>query len=1310
MTEIKPDNTLQNTSGTNPIRTLLKIADDGTIPGGKLTIDATVLASIDPKKVIPAILIKAFNNLPIVITNAKANPITDGEDVIITGTSGFRFITSGLATTATLKMVDDNVQALFALTVIGAIPPPTPWKFSDSFPDLPTVVDVSQPDAKPTSPLDAIMMANAQFMVSTFEQTVEGQTLIAGINFRADMSPTGILSVFETIVGGKGILKLQGTINVPSATTITPPLLPGQFPWSPKGTPPGINLMAGLSVDPIEIGSMSFAADLFRVYSAATAEWFGKNDTFKTTVAYTGELDIPSAKTKVGLTALTPPGAGTAKLIGNFADSPLGNFSQLVDIIGISDVLDSFPDAIKNGDLGGLGIQGANVTVGFNKKLDVRGVSITIGMPKLNWEIWPDRFEVDSASVRIDVQNPFDSKTRRLDIQVRGQVVVEGVKIAIVAQKADNFTITASLPDGFNIPLSQLMENFAPGIPPVSDLDINTLNLTVTPGKFFSIMLMMAQKPKPWVIPLGVTTLEFSDVGMFLLQPSGADLSGSFSGTAKIAGVSLTARYDIPGTIIVRGDFPNVSLSDIVSFFLQQKIDVPSGFDISFTQSFVIIQKKGADYKFELGTVIDKIGSLAFVLEKNAAGWGVAAGLQIELDQLDNLSGGVGDSVKAFTSWFPFQTFTLAISTLKDQSFVFPGFQKFNQSSLGKSKITLPAIAQGIQPGFFLYTSTTFTKQNKTLGALIDLLKIPEGTQLDAFVAYLTQKKQFQLGISLTTFLTPVKGENDRVCSGQSGFDNGCLTGTIMAVVGGADEFAFSIIAAIKTVLDGNNLEFDIVLSVVANGVFVSGTLKEEKPLEFGPLQLGGLALELGISFDGLPSFGFAAELMVEDLFDSTLAVLVNTTNPAESMIAGALSDLTLGDVVDKLVGKAEKGLPEPIKKALDEVGIFGTEDGAFSVPKGDEADALEDALNNFDGETIQDDFVKFGKLPSFPSTSEGLMIFNDADHGKWFITEQAGAGSSATVTHWQLAKNKKGDIDVSREAQLYFVPSPAGVNIGTFFYPQGMSISGRIEFLFYNVDVDIDIEVNKGFKVDAKMDKISLGSDNLFSIAAEEGSGGPEVSIATFNQPAEPKQFQKPHFFINGEMTILGSKSGIFVDIDSSGANFKIEGSSLGGVFKGSLEGNFNAKKVDIGGDISVGIKDIDLGKLGTWKIDTGVFAKADIFADIDKGKYGAMFDAGFELGGKTHSIGEVSLDITTGKLKDLAGEFFKKVEAFLKKLFTDPKVWADLAGKVLGWAEDKVRGVLKDVFGLSGKDANDILSAISAFCPIVTAVNVLG
>ncbi|KAA5533715.1 hypothetical protein F0919_14375 [Taibaiella lutea] len=1296
-----------NAPSVATIRTLLNIADDGSIAGGIVSIGATTLQSIDGAGVIPQLITLAYSTNTIVINEAKANPVSEGTNVIINGTGTFNFTPDSVAVTMTLSIVNNNVQALLQYEMIPATPPTTPWKFSDSFPKLPTLMNGTLPDAAVISPLDQLQMSDAQFLLSTYEQTVNDIALSVGVNFSAALTPTGVLGIFENLIG-TGQMIISGTVNSPDASQKSTPLGQNEFPWNQTGIVPGINLMADLNVAAFQLGSMTFSADYFRVYSPASTDWQANNSTYNVTVGYTGAFDIPSAQANIGVAVVTPPGTDAAQLVADFTNSPIGDFSKLVDILGINNALSLFPSEVQSGNLGGLGIQNASVSLAYNKSIVVSAVSVSVGMPQIDWKVWPGVFEVISVMAEFDVQNPFDDTNRAIDINVTGTVEVAGTTVTISAVKSNNFTVTASVPDGFNVPLSTLMESYAPGIPPVSDLAIDTLQLAVSPGNFYSFTLAMAQQPQPWVIPLGVTQLEFSDVNLFLLKQSAGDLSGNFSATAQIAGVTLNASYDIPGTVVIRGDFPSVTLSEIVSFLLQQQLQLPDGFDLTFTDSYIILQKSGSDYQLQLGTVIDNIASLAFVLEKGTTGWGVAVGLQIELSQLGNLPGGISGSVQTFADWFPFQTFTLAISTIQDQNFSFPGFQTFNQPSLGTSKITLPAIAQGIQPGFFLYTSTVFTRKNNILGALIDLIKIPEGTQLDGFIAYLTEKKQFQLGISISTFLTPDSDVSKRTCTGDAGYLNGCLTGTLMFVGGGGGDFGVSLMATVKTIIDSNNVEFDLIIAVVENGVFISGSMHVQQPISFGPLQLGGLAIELGISFEGLPSFGFSAELEVDDLFDSSLSVLINSENPSECMIAGALSNLTLDDVVSKLAGTTgDSGLDDILKQ----ISISGTSNGAFQVPAGSEANTLIDSLNNFNGQNISNDFVTYGKLPSFPTSSDGMMIFNNADSGKWYITEQAGAGSNSTITHWQVIKDQNtGALNVSREAQFYFVPAPAGVNIGTFFYPQGMSISGNIKFLFIDIDVDIDIALNKGILVDAEMEPITFISTNLFSITAQNGSGGPQLSLCTYSQPNAPQGFQDPHFFISGKVTVLGAGNSVFVNINSSGAQFLLSGSTLGGFFSGTLTGTFNENDLQVGGQINIGIGSIDLGPLGTWNIDTGVNAGANIYAHLQGGTAGADFSAGFELGGNQYSIGTLSLNINTGKLSDLPAAVFNAVKDFLVNLFTDPKKWAEMAAKVLNWVEDQVTSVLESAFGLSESDAKAILSALGLFCPIITAVNILG
>lgn len=1286
------------------IRKILNIADDGKITGNQVVIDANTFAAIDPNKVIAQMLLIAFSDRAVTITEASANPLdAASKDVIINGRSGFVLGTS-LPVTLTLSLDKDGyIQALFAFKMIGDKATNKSWKFSTSFSTLPTVFNYEMLGETQVSPLDTLLLTNASFLVTSYATTFNKINIEPGISFCSDVQPSKVFSVFQILLSQLGPFTLSGPINLPTTTSPDEkPLLPNQYPWQLDKTPLGINLEIPLNIDPIKLGSaMTITLDRFHIYSPTSVAWMGRNPTYVPVIAFSGEIDIPSANAKVEMTVLSPIGSDEVEVIADFGSSKLLSLDKLADITGASNLLKSMPQQIQDisSGLGQLQIMQAGVIVGLvNKVPAVLQSTIVIGMPQLNWKIWDPYFEVKSISSRFTVQSPF--KNPELDITVTGKVDIAGVPFTISAAKTENYTASVSLSEKVNLPLKKLMQDYVDGIAPPSDLTIDAMTLTVSPGQFYSFLLMMAQQPNPWVIDIGIAKLQFSDIELFVLKPASGSLSGTFAATASLAGLTLSARYDIPGDIMIRAELPSIKLSQIIPAFINDVVKLPKGFDLDFTQSYILMQKVGSDYKLELGTVIEQFGSLAFVVEKADSGWGVAAAIQITTAQISKLQG-VGSFVQTFESWFPFDSFVLAISSLKDTSFTFPSFKQFNNSALGTSKITLPASVQGIDKGFFLYTNTTFTRKNKILGALIDLLGIPEGTQLQAMLAFLAAKEEIQLGVSLTTFLTPLKDVSQRTCQGDLAYKNTCLTGTLFVDIGGSDGFTFGVSATVKTILQSTNVAFTIELGVMANGIFVSGTMDNQQPLEFGPLKLGGVALELGISYEGIPSFGFAAEIDVAGAFNSSIAVLMDANNPANSMIAGAVSNINLKDVVQKMLGKLSEDIPSELLDVLATVGIKGTKHGSFSV-SGTQATDFSKALDNFDGNVISQVFTSTGKQSSFPSSSEALMLFVDTPGKQWYITQKG----STMLTHWQLSKAANGNIDVSKEAQFYFVPNPAGSSIGKFHYAQGMQISGEIDFLFIELDVDIEMRVSTGIKIDAELEKIVLGTEKLFSITAAKGSGGPQVSIATFTQPSEPKEFQKPHFFINGKIETLGISRSAFININSSGAQFELKGDLIPAIITGDLSGSFDSSgSLDVKGDVFAGIQDIDLGPLGKFKIETGVKAAAAIWANAKD--FGASVAGGFELAGKNYNLPKLTLDINTQDFTKLPELFFDEVKKFLKDLFTDPKEWAKIASRALGWGTSEISGVLSDVFGLPKDEIDTILKTV--LCPVGTALGSL-
>ena len=91
--------------------------------------------------------------------------------------------------------------------------------------------------------------------------------------------------------------------------------------------------------------------------------------------------------------------------------------------------------------------------------------------------------------------------------------------------------------------------------------------------------------------------------------------------------------------------------------------------------------------------------------------------------------------------------------------------------------------------------------------------------------------------------------------------------------------------------------------------------MKVEEPLQIGPVQVGDLALVIGVSYELVPSFGFAATLAIGQT-QASLAVFANGNNPSQSMFAGAVTDITLKDVVDTFTGGVVSGIDDVLDKA----------------------------------------------------------------------------------------------------------------------------------------------------------------------------------------------------------------------------------------------------------------------------------------------------------------------------------------------------------------------------------------------------------
>ncbi len=1241
--------------------------ENGTLKTDQITIASNTLTSN-----LGSLLAYCYDNQPLVIRRAEfVSADADNNRVTIKGQSTFLNVAQ-LETEAHFSIdTQGQVQLFLKYALIGNEPLPNRWKFSTSFPNLPKVPDQNEAAYFDRAtqgiiqsmivPLDGLILFNSFFVVVSQPQKEPalGVDLQWGINFVGYLRPQGYLAIIETLFAHTAQLTVFGTIRRPRPTE-TPQQLAlqyasslerFQYPWSvvddfPNGLP-GILLQVALDIDYTIINDkLKFRGETLYLYTPLDDSWLllNTNPNFVPIQAYVGSIELSGTGITVDVVSPIQIGVDELTIIGTFEGVSLHNLSQLVGLTGTGESpLQQLPTEIQNlGDqFGKLELINTRVDIEYATitSVNVSYISFTIGMPELKWHVWDEHFVIDNIYCAFDILYPLSTITdpdigRDLRVVVYGRLEIEQVPFAVYASNQDGFTVYAEMAEKQTLPLKKIMEIYAPGVPPPSDLTINIFRVGIAPQKAYSMALAMAQEPEPWVLPIGPSSLTIADVAISFVYPKGGPIQGSVSGIAEFGNFArLSIVYDLPGDIIIRGGVPEITLSQMVSRLCNESIEFPGGFDLTFLNSSVLIQKQNSNLVFQFATTLEGFGSLAFEARKIPSGWGFAFGLAISTGEMSKLQG-LGDFVSIFEEWFPFRQMVLIISSFKDSAYQFPNFQQFDNRALSQStKITLPAAVQGIDRGFYFYGKLIFDRKNKILAALIDLLKIPEGTELDLMMAYLIDQKRFQLGVSLVTYLTPSQ-------TSTSDYVRTRLVGTLFADIGGGDGLQFGLSATLKTLIQGTEVDFNVTLATVSSGFFVSGTMDTKRPIDFGPFQLADVAIELGISYSTLlPSFGFAASLEVEGLFHSSIAVLIDTTKPSQSMAAGSLSDLTLQKIVDKLVGEPDD-VPTWLNDVLAEVSISGPEEGAFSIPV-PTAVIMATALNEFDGPLIAQTFQTYGKLSVFPSSSEDLTIFRDDNGRQWYVTSLTGAGESSLIEHYQLHQNEQtGEIDVTREAQFYCVLDPAGSWIGKFYYGPGIKISGVLEFLLLKVEVDVEINQNRGIKIDAHMDPIVLLHKQFFSITQlDDLTQGPYLSLLTYQNGTT-----EPHFHVDGQITLLGQGFGIKVNITKEGLDFRIE-RSVFGVVTFTLYGTVDdPENFSIGGSISVDFSDSPVEILGLDKVVNEI-ADANVEIGVRNGTPFAT--ASFHVLGEGV---EINFEIEDGFTK--VEELFREgIEAAFKK-----------------------------------------------------------
>ncbi|MCG8436265.1 MAG: hypothetical protein MJA83_19785, partial [Gammaproteobacteria bacterium] len=1077
-----------------------------------------------------------------------------------------------------------------------------------------------------------------------------------GVNFVSAMKPQGALGVLEYALKDDTALNIYGNIRTPLATDITPALKPRERIWNCP-VAPGIHLQAPLNLD-FNLGKMRFSDAMLRIYSPPSTHWLQKNTDFQATHGYDGKLEIPSAGIEIDISADLQWGMPEALFYAQCKGVTLGKLEHLLDIAGTDKLLSHLPKDLQKAVavLDTLELTSVFMDVGLANEIPVlNGVAFTISMPDLNWKIWKNKLVMENISCRFEIDDPFGvykpaasskSYTPSITVIASGTVEIEGMPVNVTASSADDFTLYASLGKKQSIPLKKLMQSYTPGVPAPSDLTVDSMVATIAPSEFYAMSMALADKPKPWSLPVGHPNLSISDVHLNFQYPAGGSVSGSFGGTLNFSeDANMIMRYDIPGNFVIRGNFPPVKLSHLIDTLCNQHTTLPKGFDLEFGVSSFLIQEHNDNMTFQFATELEGLGSFAFeALQSGPNQWGFAAGLDLSAGNPSNVAG--LSAIGRFEKAFKLEKFLLVASSLENPAFNFPDLAQFNNPSISAKQLSLPGKG-GLIPGLNLFAEWTLDTKDKKQKLLKKLLGLDPTLDITLQVGE-NPEKDAKLFVKFGSKLNGHPFDVEFGAMVQSGELGLFLTGTI-------------------TVKIQKQLQtFDVTMLFVEDGALISADMTGTTAIHFGPLQLSDLGIEIGVDWEGVPSLGISASLDIGN-FDSSFAIFFDSTDPAKSLLAGAVSDLTLGDVVDTMIGKAA---PSAIDHVLDKIGIKGTQQ--FQIPG-----SLANDLDHLKFDQVSAAFKKNGGI-QIPASSAKVHLIIDTKGSVWYLTDLT------TLRHYELRKKGK-QIQVSIEAQFYCAPQ--STSIGTKTFPQGFYINGAIEFLNFEAQATIDISANKGVAIDAQMDKIIIGKESLFCLKAEKGKGGPKVSAATFNRPRFPvKELRPAHFYINGCLEMLGISEGIYISLSEHGFEFELETElpavelDISGTFAGSHH-------LEVEGDIKVGLGTINLGSLGKIHLNT------DAEGSLDIRVYGntitATVKASFEALGKTHNIGTCKLDINTAALTKLPETLSKEAEQILGKYFQTVLKEVKTAEQKVKQLDNKIDSLRKSI--KRGQDAND-------------------
>ena len=1120
--------------------------------------------------------------------------LAQGDDAVtITGTGRGPF--AGMSVVASFAPSDDDVSVVVTGTSHGS------WSFGAAFPSL------------ADSPLGKLAVLDGATLVL---RTLPADPIPAGLQFQGSVSVAGPFLQVAKLVGSVPSLGFSGPITFTSGAPVFALKAPVTAPFS-LGPLSNLGFTAVLNSDGTS-GSMELdttvvvnlangqatlpAALKFGgaspVHLVVTAPKLGAAMPWTPGAIMDGMGYVHIANPSgVSIADLLPFGLG-ANLQALMPPPNLYDPSNYLSLDSIDFSIDPAKPALES-----VTFQlSSSLTWSIDSKVLIGGIAITL--------------VVDNSSGK---PKPSGTLTGTIAIGNQGSICTLDVTAAI-----PNATFSGTLDPNSNQPnVSDLVKYFLGdfGLPTIT---LSNLQFSATPSS--SIYSISAGFTSDWSINIGEHGLAIT--GATVELDKGKDgLSGSIKGSLVLdQNNKFDAVYTLPGDFSISAQIPSIALSKVVAVLCKPLDITPPGFDFSLTDSTVLLQKTGSDYKFLLGTQLDKYGSAAFVVQDEGGTWRYAFGLDLAMNEISAVPALA--ALKVIDDVFGLDELLIIIGTITDAGFTFPALSEFDNPHITGKKISSGGWQKGLVVGLNIYALLDPVK-SKALGWLCKLIGFS--------------------GTFATTVSVPFNPDNGtQLTASVSGGINSNMpiSGAIVAKLMG-ETVSVGLQATIPTSIAGQKVTFTIEGDIEPNGVFLSGSTPDT--ITFVVVSLGGLAIELGVDDEGIPSIGFAGTIKVKD-FDSSIAIFLNSANPAQSMFAGSISDVSLDQVLTPLIGLAPGSVPKPIVDVLNKFQVKGTAE--FTIDG-----SLATALGDRNATPIITAFQDSSAHISLNPDPRNISILSGGSDSSWALTDLA------AMAHYHLKKTN-GTITVTKEVQTKFVPQ--ATQIGNLpVVPAGYALSGELDVFGITGIVDIDIEPSVGLSIEASLSPVHLLNDHLLSITDDtDSSKGPFLSLSSYTKNGKP-----PHATAHGKVTLLGIVgSSIDIDISPSGASFELSSNEV--VFSYDFKGKISGPTaMSAGGSAKVGLdKSLSLGILGSvsLKAQVGGTVAVKLAGKTASGSFSGSFD----FQSTSFNVGPLKLDVNTASLANLAAAVAEEAANAVKDFLTknlDPTVW-------LNWVKNNI------------------------------------